>query len=131
MIRNPILIRSERGFTLIEIIIAIVLIGIAVPSIMIPFSGLSDTKTPEFTVQGSFIAQKRIERMADKNQANALADCNNGNEGAYTLNCVAATVNASDPDTAATSTFATKITLTVSRADGAMSPLTFTTLIVQ
>ena len=123
--------KNERGFTLIEIIIAMVLIGVAVPSIMIPFSGLSDTKTPEFTVQGSFIAQKRIERMADKTQANALADCNNGNEGAYSLSCTATTVNASDPDTAATSTFATKIILTVSRADGAMSPLTFTTLIVQ
>lgn len=131
MIKNPTHIRGERGFTLIEIIIAIALIGVAVPTIMIPFSGLSDTKSPEYTVQGSFIAQKRIERMADKTQANALADCNNGNEGAYNLNCVAATVNASDPDTAAVSTFATKIILTVSRADGAMSPMTFTTLIVE
>jgi prepilin-type N-terminal cleavage/methylation domain-containing protein len=123
--------KNEQGFTLIEIIIAMVLIGIAVPSIMIPFSGLSDTKTPEYTVQGSFIAQKRIERMADKTQTNALADCNNGNEGAYSLSCTATTVNASDPDTSTTSTFATKIILTVSRSDGAMSPLTFTTLIVQ
>jgi prepilin-type N-terminal cleavage/methylation domain-containing protein len=123
--------KNERGFTLIEIIIAMVLIGIAVPSIMIPFSGLKDTKHPEYTVQGSFIAQKRIERMADKTQAAALTDCNNGNEGDYSLNCTATTVNASDPDTAAVSTFATKIILTVTRADGAMSPLTFTTLIVQ
>ena len=131
MISKPTHIRNDRGFTLIEIIIAMVLIGIAVPSIMIPFSGLSDTKNPEYTVQGSFIAQKRIERMADKSQTNALTDCNNGNEGDYTLNCVATTVNAADPDSSAASTFATKITLTVSRADGAMSPLTFTTLIVE
>jgi prepilin-type N-terminal cleavage/methylation domain-containing protein len=132
MIRNLILIRSERGFTLIEIIIAIVLIGIAVPGIMIPFSGLSDTKNPEYTVQGSFIAQKRIEQIANATQGNALSNCiAPPTEGDYSLSCTAATVNATDPDTAATSTFATKIILTVIRADGAMSPLTFTTLIVE
>ena len=132
MNKKPMHTSSERGFTLIEIIIAIVLIGVAVPGIMIPFSGLKDTKNPEFTVQGSFVAQKRIEQIANATQANALSSCNSpATEGAYALSCTAATVNASDPDTAATSTYATKIILTVSRTDGAMSPLTFATLIVE
>jgi len=130
--RNHYPIRNNRGFTLIEIIIAITLIGIAVPTIMIPFSGLSDTKNPEYTVQGSFIGQKVMERIANLNQSTALANCNGAPEGAYELNCVEVSVNAEDPDSsdAGASGFAKKITLTVSRTDGLMAPLTFTTLVV-
>ena len=132
MIRAFSSINNESGFTLIEIIIAMVLIGIAVPSIMIPFSGLSDTKNPEYTIQGSFIGQKRIEKIADKTRDTALADCNvPATDGDYALSCTEVSVNATDPDTSVVSTFAKRITLTVSRSDGAMSPLTFTALIVK
>ncbi len=123
---------NEGGFTLVEIIMAIVLIGIAVPTIMIPFSGLSDTKHPEYTIQASFMAQKKMEQLASETRVTIDgkigSTCNNTVDGAYSLNCTSVDVNAEDPDTSATSTFAKKITLTVSRTDGAMSPLVFTSL---
>ncbi|MBC8285293.1 MAG: type II secretion system protein [Nitrospinae bacterium] len=132
MIKNLFSINDERGFTLIEIIMAITLIGIAVPTIMIPFSGLSDTKNPEYTIQGSFIGQQRIEEIAGETTTDALTTCNEPSPSAdYTLSCAEISVDAADPDTSTSSTFAKKITLTVSRGDGAMSPLTFTTLIVE
>lgn len=125
----------ESGFTLIEIILAIVIIGIAVPSIMIPFSGLSDTKGPEYILQASFLAQKRMEELANEDRTSILTSCPNGssaslsNQGpgsAYTLACTSVQVNATNPDTSTTSTFAQKVTLTVTRAD--MDDLTFNQL---
>lgn len=122
---------NEHGFTLIEIIIAMVLIGLAVPTIMIPFSGLDDTKNPEYVVQASFIAQQSMEAIADSNRTTALTNCNNLTTpiNGYTLNCSAIAVNAADPDvTAGGATFGQKLTLTVGRSDGAMTPLVFNAL---
>lgn len=128
---------NENGFTLIEIIIAITLIGIAVPAIMIPFSGLSDTKNPEYIVQGSFEAQKKMEQLASETFASIITACPDGSSANisyagsdYILNCTSTTVNASDPDTTTVSaTFGRKITLTVTRSDGAMTSLVFNQLI--
>jgi prepilin-type N-terminal cleavage/methylation domain-containing protein len=126
----------ESGFTLIEIIMAIVIIGVAVPSIMIPFSGLNDTKGPEYTVQASFLAQERMEELANEDRTSILTACplnpssasllTQGPGSAYTLACTSVQVNATAPDTSTTSTFAQKITLTVTRAD--MADLTFNQL---
>lgn len=119
---------NEFGFTLIEIIVAIVLIGIAVPGIMIPFSGLKDTKNPEFIVQASFIGQKRMEEIANSTRTNALTNCNalSATEGDYTITCAAIAVNATNPDVVAGgATFAQKLTITVGRTDGAITPLEF------
>lgn len=127
--------RSQAGFTIIEILVAIVVIGITVPAIMIPFSGLGDTKNPEYVIQGSFIGQKKMEELASKfrDTITAVAVCPEGTaatstDGDYSLDCVSEQVNATDPDTSTTSTFARKVTLTVSRSDGAMSPLVFNSL---
>lgn len=127
--------RSQAGFTIIEILVAIVVIGITVPAIMIPFSGLGDTKNPEYVIQGSFIGQKKMEELASKfrDTITAAAVCPEGTaatstDGDYSLDCVSEQVNATDPDTSTTSTFARKVTLTVSRSDGAMSPLVFNSL---
>jgi prepilin-type N-terminal cleavage/methylation domain-containing protein len=122
---------NEHGFTLIEIIIAIVIIGIAVPTIMIPFSGLDDTKNPEYVVQASFIAQQSMEAIADSNRTTALANCNSLTTpvNGYTLTCSAVAVNATNPDvTTGGATFAQKLTLTVGRSDGAMTPMAFNSL---
>ncbi|GEM_PF-717877 len=125
---------NEFGFTLIEIIMAIVIIGVAVPSIMIPFSGLSDTKNPEYIVQGSFLAQKRMEELANETRTSIDdTDCPVGSsasttDGDYSLACTSVSVNATTPDTSNTSTFAQKITLTVTRTDGAMDAMTFNQL---
>lgn len=126
---------NEAGFTIIEIIVAILVIGITVPAIMIPFSGLEDTKNPEYIIQGSFIGQKKMEQLASAFLNTIVsAGCLDGtagalpNEGDYSLTCRSDPVDATDPDSSATSTFARKITLTVSRIDGQMSPLVFNTL---
>ncbi len=127
---------KEAGFTLIEIIVAIVIIGITVPAIMIPFSGLSNTKNPEYVIQASFIAQKKMEELADqfRDTINGAALCPEGSpftfppDGDYSMDCVSEQVNATDPDSTTTSTFARKITLTVSRTDGAMATMEFNTL---
>ncbi|MFT4579943.1 MAG: prepilin-type N-terminal cleavage/methylation domain-containing protein [Nitrospinales bacterium] len=124
----------ESGFTLMEIIMAIVIIGIAVPSIMIPFQGLSDTKGPEYIVQASFLAQERMEQLANEDRTSILTSCPNGSSAsvsdgpgsAYTLACTSVQVNATNPDTSTTSTFARKVTLTITRAD--MDDLTFNQL---
>ena len=114
---------------------AILIIGIAVPSIMIPFQGLEDTKGPEYIVQASFMAQKRMEELANQDRTSILSSCPNGSSAsqtsqgpgsAYTLACTSVQVNATAPDTSTTSTFAQKVTLTISRAD--MDDLTFNQL---
>ena len=129
---------NQAGFTIIEILVAIVVIGITVPAIMIPFSGLEDTKNPEYIIQGSFIGQKKMEDLASRFRLSS--DTNKDittvcpgspaalpPEGDYSLTCSTVDVNATDPDSTATSTFAKKIILTVSRSG--MSDLTFNTLL--
>jgi len=128
----------QAGFTIIEILVAIVVIGVTVPAIMIPFSGLEDTKNPEYIIQGSFVGQKKMEELANRfrNSSTASADIitvcpalpATTTDGDYSIDCESIDVNATDPDSTATSTFAKKVTLTVSRADGQMSPLVFNTL---
>ena len=125
--------KRDAGFTIIEIIVAIVIIGITVPAIMVPFSGLDDTKRPEFTIQASFIAQKKAEELASQFRNSITTACPevtaaSTTEGDYTIDCISEKVNATDPDTSATSTFGRKVTLTVGRTDGAMSSLVFNTL---
>ena len=122
---------NEHGFTLIEIIIAMVLIGIAVPTIMIPFSGLEDTKNPEYIVQASFLAQQSMEEIANSNRTTAITNCNNITSpvNGYTIACAAIAVNATNPDVVAGgATFGQKITITIGRSDGAMTPLVFNSL---
>ncbi len=131
---KSIILEKNDGFTIIEIIVAILVIGITVPGIMISFQGLEDTKNPEYVIQGSFIGQKKMEELANKFRNTIVTtDCPEGTaanttDGDYSLGCVSEQVNATDPDTSTTSTFARKVTLTVSRTDGAMSPLVFNTL---
>jgi len=126
--------RRQAGFTIIEILVAIVVIGVTVPAIMIPFSGLEDTKNPEYVIQGSFLGQKRAEELASLFRNTVITtDCPEGaaattTDGDYSIDCVSEQVNATDPDSSTTSDFARKITITVSRADGQMSPLVFNTL---
>ena len=135
----PITIKRADGFTIIEIILAIVIIGISVPALTIWFSGLEESKNPEYVVQGSFVAQKKMEELASRFRTSGTAsdaittDCPDALpattlDGDYSIDCESTDVNATDPDSTAVSTFAKKITLTVTRTDGAMAPLTFKSL---
>ncbi|MBI5428693.1 MAG: prepilin-type N-terminal cleavage/methylation domain-containing protein [Nitrospinae bacterium] len=130
------------GFTLIEIIIAIVVIGIAVPAIMIPFSGIKDVKKPEDAVRAALLAQKQMEAVSGKAYSEipaagsytcaqfqttlSVIDCANTE---FDFNWTVENVAASAPNTAVGSPdFGKKVTLAVSRFDGAMSSTSFYTL---
>ncbi len=126
-------LKKQAGFTLIEIIVAIVVIGVTVPAIMIPFSGLDDTRNPEYVIQASFVAQKKMEELANKFRDTITTACPEGTpatstDGDYSMDCVSEQVNATDPDTATTSSFARKVTLKISRTDGAMTEQEFSSL---
>ncbi|MFT4580056.1 MAG: prepilin-type N-terminal cleavage/methylation domain-containing protein [Nitrospinales bacterium] len=129
--------KNVSGFTLIEIIMAIVIIGVAIPTIMIPFQGVSHIKTPEFIIQGAFLAQQRMEELAKENR-NTVVDsskCPDGSistktEGDYKMDCTSIKVNAGALDVedisgTVSASFARKVTLIVYRTDGAMDSLTF------
>lgn len=133
---------GDRGLTLIEVIVAIVVIGIAVPVLIVPFSGLKDTKNPEYVVQASYLAQQQMESIADKAYADLPAagsyTCSQFQASVSSVDCSSAqysfswlleNVNATSPNTAIGSPgFGKKVTLTVSRVDGAMAALTFYSL---
>ncbi|MFQ5673211.1 MAG: prepilin-type N-terminal cleavage/methylation domain-containing protein [Nitrospinales bacterium] len=115
--------RGTHGFTLVEIILAIVIIGISVPAFVTAFSSMKAGKNPEFAVQASFLAQKYMENLTSASCAGIPAT-----DGAYTLTCATVDVTALDPDNAGTPVFAKKLTLTIGRTDGEMSPMDFFTL---
>ncbi|OGW24470.1 MAG: hypothetical protein A3K09_05070 [Nitrospinae bacterium RIFCSPLOWO2_12_FULL_47_7] len=135
------LLKTE-GFTIIEIILALVIIGIVVVSMMNMFSGLKDIKKPEYAVQASFLALKQMEGIS-KQYYDAIPVA-----GTYTCAAFSATLTTVDC-TSATYTFAwlvenstlaapnvvvgaadmvKKVTLTVTRADNGMNPIQFYTL---
>ncbi len=62
-IRNP---KSEiqRGFTLIEIIILIVMAGILLPVIIVPFvTGVKSSVKPEMATKAMYLAHQRMEEF--------------------------------------------------------------------
>ncbi|MBT3921990.1 MAG: prepilin-type N-terminal cleavage/methylation domain-containing protein [Nitrospina sp.] len=125
--------RKEAGFTLVEIIVAIVVIGITVPGILMQFQGLEDTRNPEYVIQASFVAQKKIEDLATQFRDTITTACPEGTaatstDGAYSMDCISEQVNATDPDSSTTSSFARKITLKVTRTDGDMAEMKFNAL---
>jgi prepilin-type N-terminal cleavage/methylation domain-containing protein len=133
---SPFSSNKEMGFTLVEIIIAIVVIGVTVPAIIIPFSGLENTKNPEYVIQASFVAQKKMEELSNQFRDTITTPCPEvtpavSTDGAYSLSCESAQVTAADPDTTAVSTFARKVTLKVSRTDGAIAEMEFSSLFLR
>ncbi|MZH02263.1 MAG: type II secretion system protein [Nitrospinae bacterium] len=112
-------VKKEGGFTLVEIILAIVVIGIAIPSIMIPFSGIQDTKKPELAIQGSFIALKHIESIASKTRdVSPCAGITATTDEGYTITCSEINVDSTDLDTdTGSDDFAKKVTLTITHPE--------------
>ena len=63
---------NRKGFTLIEIIILIVLAGILLPAIIVPFaSGVKGSGKPEIVNKAMFLAQQKMEEFMKFNYGNA------------------------------------------------------------
>ena len=58
--------KNESGFSLIEIIISIVLVGIAVPTFSNYFGGLNNSKQPEYLSEGVFFGTGQLERIGNE-----------------------------------------------------------------
>jgi type II secretory pathway pseudopilin PulG len=55
---------NNKGFTLIEIIILIVMAGIIIPAIVIPFAtGIRGSGKPEMVVTAMYLAQQKMEEL--------------------------------------------------------------------
>jgi type II secretory pathway pseudopilin PulG len=63
-IRNPHSAIDRRGFTLIEIIILIVLAGILIPAIVVPFAtGVKGSGKPEMVTKAMYYAHQGMEEL--------------------------------------------------------------------
>ena len=58
--------KGNNGFTLIEFLVAIVILGVTIPTLMTPFSGLKDIKKPEYYVQASALMNHQVEALFRK-----------------------------------------------------------------
>ena len=70
---------GRRGFTLIEIIILIVMAGILLPTIVVPFAtGVRGSGTPEKVTRAIYLAHQRMEELVKYHYLNAaLVPTNN------------------------------------------------------
>ena len=63
-IRNPQSAIGKKGFTLIEIIILIVMAGILLPAIIVPFAAaVKGSQKPEMASTAMFLAQEKMEEL--------------------------------------------------------------------
>jgi hypothetical protein len=77
--RIPHSILGERGFTLIEIIILIVLAGIIIPVIVIPFAtGIRGSAKPEMVTTAMYYAHQRMEELMKYDYCNAALNVTGG-----------------------------------------------------
>jgi type II secretory pathway pseudopilin PulG len=68
---SELLVRN-KGFTLIEIIILIVLAGILIPAIIFPFmTGVRGSGKPEMVTRAMYLGQQRMEELMKYNYGNA------------------------------------------------------------
>lgn len=57
-------LKTQKGFTLIEIIILIVLAGILLPAIIVPFmAGIKGSGQPERSTTAIYLAQQKLEEL--------------------------------------------------------------------
>jgi type II secretory pathway pseudopilin PulG len=73
---------ANRGFTLIEIIVLIVLAGIIIPLIVIPFAtGIRGSQKPEMVTKAMYFAHQRMEELMKYNYCNAALNVTGGSVG--------------------------------------------------
>ncbi|NIP99693.1 MAG: hypothetical protein GWM98_04035 [Nitrospinaceae bacterium] len=128
---------------MMEIVLTILIIGIAIPSILISFSSLSGSVIPEYTIQAAALAQQQMEAISEHTRTTIPAAgaytcaafqatvaevvCSVAGFTEYSFSWVVEDVDALDPDTSNPgATFGKKVTLTVSR--GGMNAINYYTL---
>jgi type II secretory pathway pseudopilin PulG len=68
----------KKGFTLIEIIILIVMAGILLPAIIIPFAtGIKGSGKPEIVTRAMYFGQQRMEELMKYDYGNAALNPTN------------------------------------------------------
>ena len=80
--RNPHSASGNKGFTLIEILVLVVLAGIIIPVIVVPFAtGIKGSGKPEVVTTAMYLAHQKMEELMkfDYSRAPEL------NPGTYTL----------------------------------------------
>jgi type II secretory pathway pseudopilin PulG len=66
---------NKKGFTLIEIIVLIVMAGIIIPVIIVPFAtGIRASTKPEMVNRAMYLAHQRMEELMKYNYRNAALD---------------------------------------------------------
>jgi type II secretory pathway pseudopilin PulG len=70
---------GNKGFTLIEIIVLIVMASILLPTIIIPFAtGVRGSGKPEMVTKAMYLAQQRMEELTKYNYTNAALNPTTG-----------------------------------------------------
>jgi len=70
--RNPHSAIGKRGFTLIEILILIVMAGILLPAIVVPFvTGVKGSGKPEMATTAMYLAHQKMEEFMKYNYCDA------------------------------------------------------------
>jgi type II secretory pathway pseudopilin PulG len=77
--RNPHSAIGRRGFTLIEIIALIVMAGIIIPAIIVPFAtGIRESNKPEMVATAMYLAHQRMEELMKYDYCNAALNVTGG-----------------------------------------------------
>jgi prepilin-type N-terminal cleavage/methylation domain-containing protein len=70
---------NKKGFTLIEIIVMIVMVGILLPVIVVPFvTGIRGSGKPELVTTAMYLAHQRMEELMKYNYCNAALNVTGG-----------------------------------------------------
>jgi type II secretory pathway pseudopilin PulG len=70
---------NKKGFTLIEIIVLIVMAGIIIPVIVIPFAtGIRESNKPEMVTRAMYYAHQRMEELMKYDYCNAALNVTGG-----------------------------------------------------
>jgi type II secretory pathway pseudopilin PulG len=70
---------NKKGFTLIEIIVLIVMAGILIPVIVVPFAtGIRGSGKPEVVTTAMYFAHMRMEQLMKYNYCNAALNVTGG-----------------------------------------------------